>query len=466
MIVQNGLVALPGEEDFLRLDLRVRGGRIAEIAPRLEAEAGEETVDASGLLVLPGAIDPHVHFDEPGFTHREDFRHGTAEAAKGGVTTVIDMPCTSLPPVTTLAALEGKLAAVSPSALVDYAFYGGVSGHAAEASLGSGGSGGAMAELAPKVVGFKCYFISGMDSFTSVTHEAFARILAEGERLGRPILLHAEDLDYVTAATARAKALRGAAAPEWADYAAGRPAAAELVACASALALAKGREKTLHVVHVGVPEAAELLHAGGASCETCAHYLAFTDADFPRLGASLKTAPVVKGAAEREGLWRLLASGAVDFVASDHAPAPEEEKNTGNPWTAYGGIPGTGTMLPYLLSEGLLSGRLSLPRFLDATGGAASRRYGLSARKGSIAVGKDADLVLVDPSASTRIEGGKLLSKGKITPFEGMRLTGRILVTYVRGAPVYRAARGADEAEAGDIVAQPGSGKFLTWGYR
>jgi len=215
-----------------------------------------------------------------------------------------------------------------------------------------------------------------------------------------------------------------------------------------------------------VPEAAELLHAGGASCETCAHYLAFTDADFPRLGASLKTAPVVKGAAEREGLWRLLASGAVDFVASDHAPAPEEEKNTGNPWTAYGGIPGTGTMLPYLLSEGLLSGRLSLPRFLDATGGAASRRYGLSARKGSIAVGKDADLVLVDPSATTRIEGGKLLSKGKITPFEGMRLTGRILVTYVRGAPVYRAARGADEAEAGDVVAQPGSGKFLTWGYR
>ncbi|MBL8965829.1 MAG: amidohydrolase family protein, partial [Spirochaetaceae bacterium] len=378
------------------------------------------------------------------------------------------MPCTSLPPVTTPAALENKLAAVSPRAVIDYAFYGGVSGREVEASLGAGAGGGqpgAMAELADRVVGFKCYFISGMDSFTRVTHEDFARILAEGGRLGRPILLHAEDLDYVTAATARAKALRGSAAPEWADYAAGRPEAAELVACASALALARGRESTLHVVHVGTAAAADLLHAGGATCETCAHYLAFGSGDFGRLGASLKTAPVVK-AAEREGLWERLASGVIDFAASDHAPAPAEEKNTGDPWTAYGGIPGTGTMLPYLLSEGLLAGRLSLPRFLEAAGGKAAARYGLAARKGSLSVGKDADFVLVDPAATTRLVGERLLSKGKITPFEGMRLTGRILVTYVRGAPVYRAARGADEAAVGEIVAAPGSGKFLTWGYR
>ena len=476
MILRDGLVALPGEKSLKRGSIRVRGERIAEIAESLEPAAGEEVLDASGLVVLPGAMDPHVHFDEPGFTHREDFLHGTAEAAKGGVTTVIDMPCTSLPPVTTVAALENKLAAVRDRALVDYALYGGVSGHQVETSLGTGDTPGAMAELAAHVVGFKCYFISGMETFTRVTHEDFARIVAEGARLGRPVLLHAEDLDYVTAATARAKAARGGRAPEWSDYADSRPEAAELVAVASALALAKGWESALHIVHVGTAAAAELVAGTGASCETCAHYLAFGREDFAERGAALKTAPVVKSRAERERLWALLAEGRIDFVASDHAPAPESEKNTGNPWTAYGGIPGTGTMLPYLYSEGLAAGRLSLPRFLDAIGGVAARRYGLAARKGSIEVGKDADLALLDPSASWTVEGSRLLSKGRITPFEGMTLAGRVVATYVRGSKVFDAAvfdgpgrAGGAPAGAADlpgILARPGYGRFLTWGYR
>lgn len=470
MILRNGLVALPGEESFVRASIRVRGERIAEISQALEAEPGEELVDASGLLVLPGAIDPHVHFDEPGFTAREDFLHGSSEAARGGVTTVIDMPCTSLPPVTDLAALENKLAHISKGALVDFALYGGVSGHRVGMSL-PGPGGGAMAALAPKVVGFKCYFISGMESFTRVTHEDFARVVAEGERLGRPILLHAEDLDYVTAATAKVKAERAAgkrgraelssANSEWDDYYESRPEAAELTAVAAALALARGREGSLHIVHVGTAAAAELAHAAGASCETAAHYLAFGREDFGpeglALGAALKTAPVVKGRAERDRLWALLASGAIDFLASDHAPCTREEKETGDPWTAYGGIPGVGTGLPFLYSEGLVRGRLTLPRFLEASSGAAAKRYGLDARKGSIAPGKDADLVLLDPSGTTRIEGARLLSKGRITPFEGMSLAGLVSATYVRGHKVYDSGSG--------IVAAPGTGRYLTWGY-
>jgi allantoinase len=367
------------------------------------------------------------------------------------VTTVIDMPCTALPPVIDLPALENKLAHVAKSAIVDFALYGGVSGHAAAASLDH-----AMADLAPKVVGFKCYFISGMDSFTRVSHDDFARIVAEGARLGRPILLHAEDLDYVTAATARVKAARGEARPEWADYCDSRPEAAELTAVASALALARGMEGGLHIVHVGTAAAAELAHAAGASCETCAHYLEFGREDFALKGAALKTAPVVKGGAEREKLWKLLAEGAIDFLASDHAPCTREEKETGNVWTAYGGIPGVGTGFPYLYSEGLVRKRLTLPRFLEATSGAAARRYGLSARKGSLEVGKDGDFVLLDPRASTKIQGERLLSKGKITPFEGMVLNGRVAATYLRGRIVYNGE---------GIVAEPGYGRFLTWGY-
>jgi len=462
VIITNGALALPGEAAPVRLSLRVREGRIAEIAPSLAPSPGEETVDASGLLVMPGAIDPHVHFDEPGFTEREDFLHGSAEAARGGVTTVIDMPCTSLPPVIDLPALEGKLEAVSKSALVDFGLYGGVSGHAIEASLGR-----TMADLAPKVLGFKCYFISGMKTFTRVTHLDFERALAEAQRLGRPLLLHAEDLDYVTSATEFVRARRGELAPEWSDYADSRPEAAELVAAASALALARGREGSLHVVHVGTAAAAQAIAAAGASCETCAHYLAFGREDFAALGSSLKTAPVVKGRSEREALWRLLADGTIGFAASDHAPSLRAEKETGDPWTAYGGIPGVGTGLPYLLSEGYLAGRLTLPRFLDAIAARAAMRYGLAARKGSLAPGKDADLVLVDPRLATIVKGDDLLSKGRITPFEGMRLTGRILATYVRGRKVFdsaTAAEGRGLSGLPGIVADPGYGQFLTWG--
>jgi allantoinase len=451
MIIRSGLLALPGERDFRRASLRIRSERVTEIAEGLEPTSGEEVVDASGLQVFPGAIDPHVHFDEPGFTSREDFRHGSSEAARGGVTTVIDMPCTSLPPVINLAALENKLAHISKSALVDYALYGGVSGHAAEESLA-----GRMAELAPKVVGFKCYFISGMESFTRVTHEDFARIVSEGQRLGRPILLHAEDLDYVTSATARIKAARGKAKALWSDYADSRPEAAELVAVASALALASGRERWLHIVHVGTAAAAELAHRAGASCETCAHYLAFGREDFADKGAALKTAPVVKGRAERDRLWRLLSDGTIDFLASDHAPSSREEKETGDIWTAYGGIPGVGSGFPYLYSEGLVRGRLTLARFLEASSQAAAARYGLSARKGALTPGKDADLVLVDPSGTTKMAGERLLSKGRITPFEGMVLAGSIVSTYVRGRLVY---------DGRDIVVEPGYGRYLTWGY-
>ena len=217
-------------------------------------------------------------------------------------------------------------------------------------------------------------------------------------------------------------------------------------------------------MHVGTAPAAEAIAAAGASCETCAHYLAFTEEDFDRLGASLKTAPPVKGRADREGLWKFIANGTISFLASDHAPAPESEKLTGDPLSAYGGIPGVGTGFPFLLSEGYLAGRLTLPRFLEASSGKAAERFGLSARKGSIAVGKDADFAFVDPASSWDVEGWRLFSRGKITPFEGMRFSGRVVATWVRGEAVFEDFEGGGGESA--IVAAPGYGKYLNWGYR
>ncbi|MEW6548144.1 MAG: amidohydrolase family protein [Spirochaetota bacterium] len=479
MIIRNALAALPGEKEFKKVDISVHSGKIKEILISSSAPAEEGTegssIDAAGLMLFPGAIDPHVHFDEPGFTHREDFLHGSAEAARGGVTTVVDMPCTSLPPVTSLGALASKLKAVESKALVDFAFFGGINGLFSLSEIEE-----AVKSLSPYVVGFKAYTISGMDSFAAVSDAQFAWAASQCALQGRPILLHAEDPQIIAEAQAALSGTRAAKAHGWRDYYAGRPMEAELAACAAAVALAGQAAPYLHVVHVGTAEAAQIVFDAGATCETCAHYLAFDEEDFESKGASLKTAPPVKEVSQKARLWKLLSQGRISFLASDHAGAPDYEKFTGDPLTAYGGIPGTGTLFPYLLSEGLFARRLDLPSFVAATAGNAARRYGLLGGKGSISPGKDADFVLVDPESTSLVDPASMFSKSKITPFAGMRLAGRIAATFVRGQRIFDSGRippetgsaqgpgipGLSSQKGGRITGKPGSGKFIQWGYR
>ncbi len=442
MIICNGQVALPGHDTPRQLDIRVEGGRVVELGIGLAGQG--EPLDAHRLLVLPGAIDPHVHMNDPGYTEREDFFHGTCAAACGGVTTVIDMPCTSVPPVTQAAHLWRKLEAIEHKAVVDYGLFGGVSRQSLAGALSHD-----MEALAPHVLGFKTYFVSGMESYGRLDHYAFARVLRVARDTGRPVLLHAEDYDYVGPATE--DAMREGTGP--AQYYRSRPEAAEVLAVLAATRLAEEAGAELHIVHVGTADAAEVLAACGATGETAPHYLEFTLADFCRVGAPLKVTPPVKAPPNRERLWGQLAGGALAFVASDHAPCPREGKETGSIWTDYSGIPGVGTLLPYMLSEGYLKGRLGLSRFLEVISEAAARRYGLADRKGAIAVGKDADLVLVDAEATWIVRGAQSCSKGKVTPFEGRELRGRVLKTLVRGTTVYDAERG--------IVTPGGHGQWL-----
>lgn len=438
MLFRGAQVALPGKDRPEPLAIRVTDGRFAELAQGLRPLANEEVYDLGGLLVLPGGIDSHVHFDTPGFTEREDFLHGCAEAARGGITTVIDMPCTSQPPVTSVANLEHKRRYIESMALVDYGFYGGLCGPVPGEVLGYDYLEARIQTLAPYVLGFKAYLLSGMESFPRLNHEALSRAIHNCAAAGRPLLLHAEDADYVYAATERIRRRLGDEhLATWDDYVDSRPEEAELVAVAAAVQLAGLDGGTLHIVHVGTAAAALLAHEAGATCETCTHYLAFTRDDFTAKGASLKTAPPVKTARDRDLLWQYLADGIVDFVTSDHAPARFEEKRTGSVWTDYGGIPGVGTTYPYLLSEGYLANRLSLSRLQDLMSGAKARRFGLGNRKGSIAVGLDADFVVVDPAGQSVFKGESLLSKGKDTPFHGFALRGSIVGTWLRGRAVY-----------------------------
>ncbi len=447
MLIQGGLLALPGARRLEPRDLRIQDGKILEIAEHLAPLPNEEVLDARGRWVLPGGIDPHVHFDTPGYTHREDFAHASRAAAAGGITTVLDMPCTSVPPVTSRKNLEAKLEAVAPLSVVDFGFHGGVSGQTFEEGFPQN-----LQELREAgVFGIKTYLISGMDTFPRVTLFQLERILEAARDLDLVVLLHAEDYDYVTSATAY---FRKVGDGPWYFYRS-RPEVAELLAIQHAVTLARRLRAPLHIVHVGTAEAVELVNtAETVTCETAPHYLAFGLEDLQRIGTPLKTTPPVKPSVNRWGLWYHLSRGNILYVASDHAPAPAEEKNAGSFWQAYSGIPGVQTLYPYLLSEGLIGGKLSLPRFLEAVAAGAARRFGLDHRKGSLEPGKDADLVIVDPEATWTLRVDETFySKGKITPFEGMTFRGKIEKTLVRGRVVYDHQQG--------IVAPPGWGEFL-----
>lgn len=453
------LVIPAGGDERRAAELVLEDGRIAAVLdPGGEARA-DEAVDLGGALVLPGAIDCHVHFDDPGFTEREDFAFGTRAAAAGGVTCIADMPCTSLPPVTDVEALETKLAVVRPKALVDFMLWGGVSANV----IDTPGWTDRLVELVGAgVAAVKVYLLSGMQTFRDLDAEQMRRVLEVTAGLGVPVGVHAEDRELVTKLTATARA-RGADGPL--DYAASRPAEAEVRAVATVVELCRATGARLHIVHLGTGEALDLV-AGAReeglplSAETCPHFLAHTVSDLERLGSLLKTAPVVKSAGDRDRLWRGLAGGELQLVASDHAAGVwPEEKSTGSAWSDYGGVPGVELMLPYLYSEGVRRGRLTLERLVEVVSAGPAALLGIGRRKGGMKVGLDADLAVLDERAEWTVQAAGLHNKNRYTPLEGRALTGRVRETWVRGRRVFY--RGAD---GGEWFAVPPAGCWIRRG--
>ena len=386
--------------------------------------------DGRGLLLLPGVIDPHVHFDDPGYTTREDFPHGTRAAIAGGVTTVCDMPDTCVPPVTTAAALTAKCAALAGRACCDFALWGGVSALALEqpawreemAALWRAG-----------VIAFKTYTLSGMDTFPQLTYAQYREVLRHAAELGALVGVHAEDAALVAAGMAAAVR----PATDARAYATARPVAAEVAAIRRVGELAGELGARLHIVHVssgsGADEIARLQRQGvDISAETCPQYLAFTTDDLARLGAVLKCAPPVRSEDERQLLWSHVGT-TISMLASDHAPCTPAEKSTPDIFSAYGGMPGVELLLPFALTHGYHAGRLTLQALAGLLGGAAAARYGLARRKTGLHVGGDADFVLVDTECAWTLAGADLHSKGRLTPFEGMPMRGAVVQTFVRG---------------------------------
>lgn len=416
-----------------RLDVGVSDGLIAALGPELTGPATEE-FDATGLHLLPGVLDAHVHMNEPGRSDWEGFETGTRALAAGGATAAIDMPLNAHPPTVTGAAFDEKRRCLERSALVDVALWGGLVPGAVDA----------MDELAARgVVGFKAFMCSsGIDDFEAVDDLTLYEGMCRAASLGLPVAVHAESEAITAGLTQRARA---AGRTAMRDFIASRPAIAEIQAIARAIALAQESGCALHVVHVstgrGVALVADACARGlDVSCETCPHYLVLTEEDAEALGNVAKCAPPLRPREEADALWQALEDGTLPMVASDHSPAPWTLKNGRDAFAAWGGISGCQTMLALLLSEGHHARSLELDLIARVTSGFVARRFRLPG-KGRLEPGADADLVLVDLAASQKLSPGDLHYRHRHSPFLGRTQNARVVRTFARGRTVFAEGR-------------------------
>ncbi|HTR55878.1 MAG TPA: allantoinase AllB [Kofleriaceae bacterium] len=418
-------------------------GTIARVADREDAGACE---DFGELAILPGIVDTHVHLNEPGRTEWEGFATATRAAALGGVTTLVDMPLNSIPPTTTREAFAAKRDAARGQCEVDVGFWGGVvPGNQRELP----------GLIADGVRGFKCFLVdSGVAEFGWVGEPELAPAMQILAALGAPLLVHAELAGPIDAATA---ALGGADPRCYATYLASRPPAAEEQAIQLVTRLCRATRARTHVVHHSAASALPLLRAARAeglplSAETCPHYLHFAAETIPDGATPFKCAPPIRDAANRDELWRALAEGVLELVASDHSPCSPglKQLEAGDFVAAWGGISGLQLALPVVWTEASARGHtlVDLARWMCA---GPARLANLAGRKGAIAPGADADLVVFADGESWTVTPDAVHHRHKVTPYAGETLRGAVHATFLRGTKI---------AERGHVVAN-GQGALL-----
>jgi allantoinase len=422
--------------------VHIEEGRITRVGGYDELQPGAETIDAGRLVVSPGIIDTHVHVNEPGRTDWEGFDTATRAAAAGGVTTIVDMPLNSVPATTTVDALEEKRRAATGQCHVDVGFWGGVvpgNDRQLDTLVDAG------------VRGFKCFLVpSGVDEFQEVGESHLRRAMPILARRNVPLLVHAESPAHLVAASdlpAGPPSQGGTGSPpqRYATYLATRPPEAEIAAVRLMAALAAEFNVRTHIVHVAAAGAVEEIARARArgvplTAETCPHYLMFSEDDIPDGATAFKCAPPIRGRAHRDALWNGLGAGTLDLIATDHSPSPPALKCGQDFLRAWGGIASLELSLAATWTGASARGLMpvDLARWMAAGPAALS---GIGERKGAIAEGKDADLVLWDPDAEFTVDPEHLQQRHKFTAYAGRRLRGRVRTTIVRGERVWHEGR-------------------------
>jgi allantoinase len=414
----------------------IEEGRIRAVVSRPASATVPPDVPVEDLgtrVIAPGLIDCHVHVNEPGRTDWEGFATATRAAAAGGVTTLVDMPLNCLPVTTTGAALEEKLRATSGQLHVDVGFWGGV----------IPGNAGGLAELAAGgVLGCKAFLVhSGIDEFPNTTEADLRAAMPALRDAGLPLLAHAE-LDLGVGSGSQ-EGSQDHEPRRYLGYLHSRPAAWEDAAIALLIRLARETGCAVHVVHLS--SAGSLTQIARAkdeglrfTAETCPHYLCFEAESIPDGATEYKCAPPIREHQNREGLWRGLEEGVIDFVVSDHSPCTPALKGRerGDFAEAWGGIASLQLGLSAVWTEAQSRGRAlsEISTWMSARPAALA---GLGRRKGQIAAGFDADLVVWDPDVEVEVEAEQLHFRHKVSPYVGRRLLGRVEATFLRGRLVY-----------------------------
>ena len=452
LVLKNG--SIPFGDEARPADILVKDGTIAAVARPGGDYGAAEALDLSSMLVLPGCIDSHTHYMDPGFTHRETFATGTMSAASGGVTTVIDMPCCSVPSVRDIPSLENKLAAIAPQAHVDFALWGGVTGE----DVREGNLANVQKQADAGVVAFKAYMTPSVPSYPRAGDAELFEVFRAVAPTGLPLGVHCENFDVCDFYVKKLQAEARTDGPAWAEA---RCETAEKAAIQLCIDYAEATGARFHVVHMSTGIGALLVEEAkkrglAVTAETCPHYLTLNARDaMTEWDAFAKIAPPLRTRADNHLLWEKLQSGAVDFIATDHAPyeiATEKDAPGMDIWTSFPGIPGTETMVPVLVSEGYNKGRLSLSRLVEVLCTSPAIQYGLYPKKGCLAPGADADFTVIDLAEKWTVDKGKMVSLAKYTPFHGMELTGRVKRTILRGQTVFA---------GGEVTGAPGYGQYI-----
>lgn len=433
LVVRDGLVVIPDAAVVPRTVV-VRDGRIAALLPHdAPIPDAHEAVDAAGLVVLPGMIDGHVHFRDPGFPHKEDFATGSAAAVAGGVTTVLEMPNTD-PPTDSVAHARLKVERLTGRTRCDVGLF----------AVIVDGNLGEIRPLAASglVVGFKVFLAPTTGDIPTPSDETIRAAMREIRSLGMRLGVHAEDGALITVETAR---IRGEGRTDQLAHLDARPAAAEARAIERIAGLAAQTGCPIHVYHLSSApglEALERARAAGvdATAEVGAQHCFLDAAEMPRIGSRMRVNPPVRRAAEghQAALLAALADGRIGMIASDHSPHAPAEKLHADIWRAVSGYAGVETTLRLFLTHGIGEGRLTWAQLARAIGEAPARTWGLWPRKGAIALGADADLVLVDPDRPGTIDEAALHGRTNVTPFHGRPTRGAAVRTILRGRTVMR----------------------------
>jgi dihydroorotase len=417
MVVKNGRVYTARGQ--MTIDIWIKDGRVVALGGPHKAE---EKIDAHGMIVLPGAVDVHVHFRDPGQTYKEDWESGSIAAAAGGVTAVVDQPNTD-PRTLDAESFELKLDCARHKSVVDFCINGGPGRIDELARLGASAIGEIFAY--------------------EHSNDRLRKILGEAGSAGMIPTVHAEDGAVIKEHT---EPLLGVHEPE--VYSKARPAAAEAVTIEKVL----GWTDRAHICHLSTASGMNLVKEAkkkgkGVSCEVTPHHLLFNIRDYKGQGSFLKINPPLRTQNDCNALFAGLLDGSIDILASDHAPHLPEEKRE-DIWEAPAGVPGVETMLPLMLFA-VRRNLLSLERLVHAISSRPAQLFGLES-KGGIEVGRDADLVIVDPRAVTKIRADGLHSRADWTPYEGMEGIFPKM-TIVRGTVVFD----------GDVEVHAGYGRFL-----